>query len=128
MYCRNCGFYLGDTPTICRRCGWNPTSPAPIVGQPRMQPITDDAGMRFLLPVGRSVWAIAAGYAGLFAVLVLPAPVALVLGIVAVRDIRSHPDRHGMGRAVFGIVMGSLGTLLLAVFVVSLIAAGSHRR
>jgi hypothetical protein len=128
MYCRNCGFYLGDTPTICRRCGWNPTAPAPIVAQPRMQPIADDAGMRFLLPVGRSVWAIAAGYAGLFAVLVFPAPVALVLGIVAVRDIRSHPDRHGMGRAVFGIVMGSLGTLLLAVFVVSLIAAGSHRR
>jgi len=128
MYCRNCGFYLGDTPTICRRCGWNPAAPAPTVAQPRMQPIVDDAGMRFLLPVGRSVWAIAAGYAGLFAVLVFPAPVALVLGIVAVRDIRSHPDRHGMGRAVFGIVMGSLGTLLLAVFVVSLIAAGSHRR
>jgi hypothetical protein len=115
MYCRNCGFYLGDTPTICRRCGWNPTAPAPVVVHAQAPSIEQDAGMRFLLPVGRSAWAIAAGYAGLFAVLAFPAPVALVLGIVAVRDIRSHPDRHGMGRAVFGIVMGSLGTRLLAV-------------
>jgi hypothetical protein len=25
---------------------------------------------------------------------------------VAVRDIKKHPERHGMGRAIFGLVMG----------------------
>jgi hypothetical protein len=61
-----------------------------------------------LLPVGRSFWAIAAGYAGLFAVLFVPAPIALILGIIAIYDIKRHPDRHGMGRAIFGLVMGAI--------------------
>src|SRR5687768_17584095 len=82
--------------------------------------IGDDAGMRWLIPVGRSGWAIAAGYLGLFSFLVLPAPIALVVSIIAIRDIRAHPHRHGMGRAIFGLVMGILGTLWLAVMAVSL--------
>jgi Domain of unknown function (DUF4190) len=69
--------------------------------------------MRILLPVGRSAWAIAAGYAGLFSVLILPAPIALILGIVAIVDIKKHPERHGMGRAVFAIVMSILGPALV---------------
>jgi hypothetical protein len=68
-----------------------------------------------LLPVGRSGWAIAAGYAGLFAVLIFPAPIALLLGIIAIIDIKKNPHKHGMGRAIFGVVMGALGTSLLAV-------------
>jgi hypothetical protein len=66
-----------------------------------------------LLPVGRSFWAIAAGYLGLFSVLLFPAPIALILGIVAVVDIRRHPERHGMGRAIFGIVMGAIFSIVL---------------
>jgi hypothetical protein len=69
--------------------------------------------MRMLLPVGRSWWAIAAGYAGLFAFLIFPAPLALLLVVVAIADIRAHPDRHGMGRAVFGTVVGLAGTAVL---------------
>ena len=73
--------------------------------------------MRLLLPVGRSAWAIAAGYLGLFSLIVLPAPIALVVSIVALWDIRrskssSHP-KHGMGRAIFGLIMGALGTLVI---------------
>lgn len=77
--------------------------------------------MRMLIPVGRSGWAIAAGYLGLFSFLILPAPIALITGILAIRDIRSHPDRHGMGRAIFGIVMGVLGTGFLIVSVIAAI-------
>ena len=73
----------------------------------------DDAGMRLLLPVGRSPLAIIAGYLGLISVLIVPAPFALLLGILAVLDMRRHPEKHGMGRAIFGIVMGGLGTVLL---------------
>lgn len=73
--------------------------------------------MWMLIPVGRSGWAIAAGYAGLFSVILIGAPFALIFGILAIRDIRrsrktDHP-KHGMGRAIFGIVMGSLVLLLL---------------
>ena len=71
------------------------------------------SAMKWMLPLGRSGWAIAAGYAGLFAILILPAPLALVLGLVAMFDIRRN-RRGGTGRAVFGIVMGALGSALLA--------------
>jgi hypothetical protein len=68
-----------------------------------------------LIPVGRSGLAIAAGYAGLISVLFFPAPIALLLGILAICDIRKNPHKHGMGRAVFGLVMGIIFTILLLV-------------
>lgn len=66
-----------------------------------------------LLPVGRSGWAIAAGYAGLFGLLVFPAPIALLLGVAAVIHLRSDSEKHGWGRAIFGLVVGVLGTAVL---------------
>lgn len=75
--------------------------------------------MRMLLPVGRSGLAIAAGYAGLFAVTCLFAPIALVLGMLAVRDLRNNPHKHGMGRAVFGLVMGIIFTGVMAFWLVA---------
>jgi hypothetical protein len=72
-----------------------------------------DSSLRFILPVGRSGYAIAAGYLGLFSLIVFPAPLALLFGILAVGDIRRHPKKLGMGRAVFGIIAGSLGSVAL---------------
>jgi len=66
-----------------------------------------------LLPVGRSVWAIVAGYLGLFSLLVCPAPLALIVSIVAMVDLRNHPEKHGWGRTIFGLIMGILGTAAL---------------
>ena len=88
---------------------------APSLGQ--------DAGMRMILPVGRSGWAIAAGYLGLFGLIVLPAPLALITALIAIWDIRRHrhdpQPRHGMGRAIFGLIVGVLGTGLLLVLLVA---------
>lgn len=89
----------------------------PQQGPPPAQHLGDDAGIRLLLPVGRSGWAIAAGYLGLFSLIVLPAPISLLVSIIAIRDIRkskgsAHP-KHGMGRAIFGLIMGILGTTLI---------------
>lgn len=75
------------------------------------------AGMRFLLPVGRSGWAIVAGYLGLFSILMFPGPFAVLAGILGVRDIKRNPNKHGMIRAGFGIAMGMLGSIGLIVFV-----------
>jgi hypothetical protein len=89
--------------------------------------IGDDAGLRFVLPVGRSGWAIAAGYLALFSVLCLPAPFALLAGIMAIREMRRDPSKHGMGRAVFGIIMGGIGTALFLLWLFAMImAALSH--
>jgi uncharacterized protein DUF4339/uncharacterized protein DUF4190 len=88
-----------------------PTYAAP----PPRPPAGDDPMMRMLLPVGRSGWAIAAGYLGLLSFLGIFAPVALIVGIVAVRDIQQHPEKHGLGRAWFGIIMGALGSIALVV-------------
>ena len=96
-------------------------APLPAPGQPGGPPrIGDDAGMRWLLPVGRSPWAIVAGYLGLFSFLVIPAPVALIVSLIAWRDLRRHPHTHGMGRVIFGLVMGGLGTAYLTVVMVRL--------
>ena len=80
---------------------------------------TYDPAMRWVMPVDRSGWAIAAGYLGLFAVLFLPAPFALAIGIIAIADIKKHPDKHGMGRAIFGVVMGAVFSLLLVIALAS---------
>jgi hypothetical protein len=71
--------------------------------------------LKWVLPVGRSGFAIAAGYLGLFSILILPAPIALVIGILALRDLKKNPALGGAGRAWFGIIAGGLGTLFLVV-------------
>lgn len=83
----------------------------------------EDKVMRALLPVGRSGLAIAAGYVALLSLFLLPAPFALALGIAAVMDIRKNPEKHGMGRAVFAIIVGGLFTALIIVMVISKLLA-----
>jgi hypothetical protein len=81
-----------------------------------MKPFVEDSALlRMVLPVGRSWLAIAAGYLGLFALVLIPAPLALIVGVLAILDLRAHPEKHGMGRAIFGVVAGLLGTIALIV-------------
>jgi Domain of unknown function (DUF4190) len=92
------------------------------------QDLGDDPAMRLLLPVGLSGWAIAAGYLGLISVLCIPSPLALLAGILAIREIRRNPKKHGMGRAIFGIVMGGIGTVGLVLLLIGVVASGLTRR
>jgi hypothetical protein len=105
--------------------GYNPyQSPLQQQRPPHQPGLGDNLGMRMLLPVGRSAWAIAAGYAGLFSLLCFPAPLALLLGIIAIIDIQRNPHKHGMGRAIFGIVMGLIFSLILAFGMLNAMAGG----
>jgi hypothetical protein len=109
------------SPAPVRSAGYGP----PSGSQPMARPAGDDPVMRMVLPVGRSPWAIAAGYLGLFSLLVIPAPFALATGLLALHDIREDPAKHGKGRAIFGIVMGTLGTLALIGFTVAVFLSRS---
>jgi hypothetical protein len=98
--------------------------PAPASPKPSASSSDSDAVMKMILPVGRSGWAIAAGYFGLFSVLCLPAPLALFTGVMALLDIKKNPDKGGKGRAIFGIVMGTIGTLSLGLWVMNMLIEG----
>jgi hypothetical protein len=78
-----------------------------------------DRGVEALLPVNRTGLAIAAGYAGLFSILLIFAPLALVLGVLALHDLSTKPNVGGRGRAWFGVVAGVLGTFGLLVVLVN---------
>jgi hypothetical protein len=62
-----------------------------------------------------SGWAVAAFYLGLVSILVIPAPVALLCGVVALVDIRRSPAKSGVARAVFGVVLGGLMSIILVL-------------
>ena len=93
-----------------------PAAFPPDPGQPKSP--GDDAVLRLLVPVGRSLWAIAAGYLGLISVLFCPAPFAVLVSLTAIWDLRRHPEKHGWGRAIFGLVMGLLGLIGLMFAIV----------
>ncbi len=106
MYCQNCGTQLAAGATYCAACG---------ASLPDIQPtasLEDDPAIRMLIPVGRSGYAIVAGYCGLFAMTCILAPLGILFGLLALHDIRQHPEKGGKGRAIFGLVMGVIFTLI----------------
>ena len=120
MFCRQCGTALPEGAAFCCKCG---TKVAGSVIGPAARPQAQepDPDLTWLLPIGRSGFAIAAGYLALFSVLLFPAPFAFLFGILALSDIRRHPEKKGKGRAWFGIVMGAIFTLLLFALILGLI-------
>jgi hypothetical protein len=114
MYCSKCGSLNPEQAAQCVRCR-TPLRPTAYAAQP---PLEDSAAVRMLLPLGRSWWAIAAGYLGLVSILMLPAPFALLCGVIGIIDIKRNPQKHGMGRCLLDIIAGGLMTslLVLAIF------------
>ena len=99
------------------------TDPA---GELEPERLGDSAGMRLVLPVGRSPWAIASGYLGLMSIwacavpmCVFFAPLALLTGVIGIWDIHKHRHKHGLVRAYFGIAMGLIGSTLYILTVVA---------
>ena len=111
-FCKNCGNKLDEKAVICPKCGVSvQTKEALLDG--------DNAAMPLLLPVGRSGLAIAAGYVGLLSLVPFVGIIAILLGVFALRDIKAHPEKHGAGRAWFGIIMGGVFSLLYFILMIS---------
>lgn len=115
MNCPHCGRPLPAFGSFCGGCG------RPVPAAPPAAAV--DPAMRFVLPVGRSGLAIAAGYLGLFSPIAIFAPFALIVGILALRDLARNPGRLGRGRAWFGVISGGLFTVLLVI----ILAAAANR-
>jgi len=81
------------------------------------------AALAAIVPVNISPLAIASFLGGL-ASLPLPflGPVAVVFGVLALRHIARTDGLLGRGRAITGIVFGSLGTMLLVFIIVVLLS------
>jgi hypothetical protein len=117
---------INQVPLAAELVEGNPFSSTPGAAGNRYPPppprptrdLGEDAAIRMLLPVGRSGWAIAAGYMGLFATLCFPAPVAIILGVIAIVHLRRNPKLHGWGRAVFGLAMGIVFTILAVTMLI----------
>lgn len=97
---------------------------ATVVDAPQARPRPpgpSDPVLRMVVPVDRSLWAIAAGYLGLISVIPIFGPVAVIVSVVAIMQInksRTTPTpKYGMGRAIFGLVMGLFGCLLLMLII-----------
>jgi hypothetical protein len=75
---------------------------------------------RYIVPLNCPVIAIIAGYSAFFAVLLFPAPIALILGIFAMWHIKKNKEKklEGKGRAIFAVVMGTIFTVILIFFLV----------
>jgi hypothetical protein len=57
--------------------------------------------------------AVAAGYLGLLGLIPYFSPLALLFGFLALGYLSNHPERQGRVRAIFAIVVGVVGTIIL---------------
>jgi len=113
MFCPTCGHPNPESAAACTSCGAAlPIDPA------RYNPMGE---LALVAPVNTNLWAIAAGYLGLVSVLGIFGPPALICGIVALIQLKARPGVRGHVRAWLGIVMGSLGTVLVLFILATLI-------
>lgn len=88
----------------------------------------ESPGMRMLLPIGRSGWAIASGYLGLISIMMIPAPLAVFTGIMAIREIKRNPKKHGMGRTRLRHRDGSARNNRARLFGIAMLSEEAPRR
>ena len=104
-FCTHCGKPLIAGDGFCTACGARgPVAEKAITAE--------DRAIGLVIPHKVSGLAVVAGYVGLVSLCALiPSPIAILLGILAIRDLRKHPDKQGYGRAIFAIVAGILALL-----------------
>lgn len=112
VYGTKCAARQTDTnPRFCAACGASRIPPHPPLSPPALHaPAEQGRALRLLLPLNRNVFA---GHAGLFSILLLPGPIALLLGSFALDQLKKNPRPRGRGRAWFTVI-AALATRILA--------------
>jgi len=88
-----------------------------------------DPALGVFVPINQSALAVLSGYAGLFSCFpfigLLLGPLAILLGILAMRAINRDPERRvgGAYRAIIGIILGVINTLISGALTVAVIVA-----
>ncbi len=109
MYCNNCGTKNPDTSQYCSNCGKQlaPAAPPP-------PPVYQAAPPPYAAPQrktnGMAIAALVTGIAS-YVVGITSIP-AIILGIVALNQIKKDPTQDGKGMAIAGIVLGSVFIVL----------------
>ena len=99
----------------------NPYQPSPYA--PSSQPAGLDPALKYVVPIGASIWAVLAGYCGLLSLaLCFLGPPAILFGILGLRDIKRNPHKHGTFRCIIGIVLGALGSLGFVLLIILLLS------
>lgn len=107
--CQSCGEKLsppGTSPVAGEELEVLPAEPLPLAGRQK----SEDADIVSILIPYKNPKALAAYYCGFFAI--IPAvgfvlgPLAILLGILAVRYASANPTAKGLGHAITGIVLG----------------------
>ena len=115
-FCTRCGAQLQSGASFCSSCGEKVTASPQTAEVKGKRYLGDNVGMRLLLPVGCSGWAIAAGYCGLFSPLpfvgILLALLSVIFGIIAICVITRNPHKHGVARIVIGWIFVALSVFL----------------
>lgn len=88
---------------------------------------TDEASKSTITPIEKSGIAITTEYSGLSiaaclvglsSIELITAPIAVLLGILAIKDIKKNPEKKGKGMAIFAIIAGSVGSFILLIFLI----------
>jgi hypothetical protein len=116
--CPACGESIAAAAKKCRFCGEIFDAELRRISAP--QP---SGAERMLVPVGRPISAIASGYLALFGIIPgcgLPFSIgAIITGLVALKTIKKDPQLSGSVRAWFGIIVGTVMTLISLIGIVA---------
>jgi len=110
MYCPACGHQLMvKNAKTCDACG----AETPMAHAAATDP---SVALRAVVPVNISPFAIASFLGGLASLPIpLLGPIAVILGFIALHHVSRSEKMKGRGRAILGIIFGSIGTALLAL-------------
>ena len=135
VQCAMCGVPLetgagGANPFADRGPGVGPNPYlTPQTYPPPGSSIGDDVAMRLVIPVGTSGWAIASGYLGLISLGCAPLGVfGIITGMLAFKEIKKKPKLGGKVRAIIGIVLGAISTIMLLIFLVAMLVGAMGKR
>ena len=112
---------ISSIPELAGAATGSPAAPPPVAPfpVPPRSPVSVDPALAVVLPVGVDPVALLAGYVGLFSVLLVPAPFALALGVWSLVRLRGRPGSRGHVRAILGVVLGGIFTVLAVVLLVA---------